>query len=111
MQRTSHQPQHGNTTPQAQNKKSVRIVPPHPFGCWAHHVAMRNNSAIFDRVFFRPRVMRKVSEVDTSTNILGVDVPAPFYISPTARNGLGQPLVSQTSRLRVGADLFRARLQ
>jgi L-lactate dehydrogenase (cytochrome) len=37
--------------------------------------------------------MRDVREVDTSSSILGVNVPAPFYISPTARNGLAQPLV------------------
>ena len=48
----------------------------------------------YDRVFFRPRVMRPVAHVDTSTTILGVDSSVPFYISPTARNGAGNPLVS-----------------
>jgi L-lactate dehydrogenase (cytochrome) len=59
---------------------------------------MRNNASAYDRVYFRPRVMRDVREVDTSTTLLGVDVPAPFYISPTARNGLTQPLVRPWSK-------------
>ena len=54
---------------------------------------MRNNASVYDRVFFRPRVMREVAEVDTSTTILGVESSVPFYISPTAKNGLAQPEV------------------
>ena len=72
---------------------------------------MKNNTTAFDRVFFRPRVMRKVSEVDTRTNILGVDVPAPFYISPTARNGLGQPLVSLARWDTGGASTYNIRVR
>ncbi|ORX36799.1 L-mandelate dehydrogenase [Kockovaella imperatae] len=54
--------------------------------------SMKENSAIYDRVFFRPRVMRDVSDVDTSTKVLGVSSSIPLYVSPTARNGLVQPM-------------------
>jgi L-lactate dehydrogenase (cytochrome) len=54
---------------------------------------MRNNSDVYGRVWFRPRVMRDVTECVLSTEILGVKSELPIYISPTARNGLGQPLV------------------
>ena len=54
---------------------------------------------MYERVFFRPRVMRDVAEVDTSTKILGVPVSIPVYVSPTARNGLAQPMVSSHSTL------------
>lgn len=56
--------------------------------------ALRGNREAYDRVFIRPRVLRDVKEVDTSTKILGMDSPAPFYISPTARNGWSNPIVS-----------------
>ncbi|KAK4684660.1 L-lactate dehydrogenase (cytochrome), partial [Tremellales sp. Uapishka_1] len=54
--------------------------------------SMRNNHDAYSRVYFRPRVMRNVSHTDTSTTILGVKGPLPIYVSPTARNGLGQSL-------------------
>lgn len=63
------------------------------FGADGEHT-MRNNSEAYGRVWFRPRVMRDVTECDMTTNILGVNSEMPVYISPTARNGLGQPLVS-----------------
>lgn len=65
---------------------------------------MRNNASVYDRVFFRPRVMREVADVDTSTTILGVQSSVPFYVSPTAKNGLGQPEVSILPYVRVGSS-------
>lgn len=56
--------------------------------------AKNENEDAFKRIFFRPRVMRDVENVDTSTTILGVPSTIPVYVCPTARNGLGQPEVS-----------------
>lgn len=53
--------------------------------------AFRENRDIFKRIFLRPRVMRDVSSVDTSTTVLGVPSSIPVYVSPTARNGMGNP--------------------
>lgn len=58
---------------------------------WKLTAAYRENAEIFGRVFFRPRVMRDVRNVDTSTEFMGLKSAIPVYVSPTARNGLGQP--------------------
>lgn len=51
---------------------------------------MHENADAYSRVSFRPRIMRDVSSIDTTTKILGVPVNIPVYVSPTARNALGQ---------------------
>lgn len=53
--------------------------------------ALAENAAAFTRVFFRPRVMRCVGDATPETEILGVKSSIPVYVSPTARNGLGNP--------------------
>ncbi|BEJ10779.1 hypothetical protein CspHIS471_0102010 [Cutaneotrichosporon sp. HIS471] len=69
-----------------------------PLHAWAYYStgadtegALAENAAIFKRLFFRPRIMRDVHDVDTSTEFLGVKSSIPVYVAPTARNGLGQP--------------------
>lgn len=52
---------------------------------------MRENRAAFQRVWFRPRVLRNVEKVDSSTHMLGVKTAAPFYITATALGKLGHP--------------------
>ncbi|KAF9887878.1 hypothetical protein FE257_009538 [Aspergillus nanangensis] len=39
------------------------------------------NKSCFDRIWFRPRVLRNVRSVDTKTNMLGVDCSFPLFIS------------------------------
>ncbi|MDQ4008795.1 MAG: alpha-hydroxy-acid oxidizing protein [Actinomycetota bacterium] len=46
-------------------------------------VSMRRARAAFDRVEFRPRVLRNVSAVDTSTTILGRRASLPVGLGPT----------------------------
>lgn len=53
--------------------------------------ALAENAAAFTRVFFRPRVMRAVGDATPKTTVLGVESSIPVYVSPTARNGLGNP--------------------
>ena len=69
-----------------------------PTHAWAYYCtgadtedSLAENANAFKRVFFRPRIMRDVSDADTSTEILGYKSSIPVYVSPTARNGLGQP--------------------
>ena len=52
---------------------------------------LRANRAAFEKVFVVPRFMRDVSQVDTSTNILGVPMPAPIIIAPTGGKDLVLP--------------------
>ena len=46
-------------------------------------IAMARATAAFDRVEFRPRVLRDVSDVRTDTTILGRPARLPFAFSPT----------------------------
>lgn len=65
---------------------------------WAYyHSAADGGSArdhahsAYDRILFRPRVLRRVKDVDPSTSILGVRSSLPIYISPAALARLGDP--------------------
>lgn len=47
-------------------------------------ISMRLNKEAFDRILFRPRVMRNNKNVNTATTILGIKTNTPFFIAPTA---------------------------
>ncbi|KAL2809987.1 FMN-dependent dehydrogenase-domain-containing protein [Aspergillus granulosus] len=49
------------------------------------------NKSCFDRIWFRPRVLRNVRSVDTKSRILGVDVSLPLFVSPAAMAKLIHP--------------------
>lgn len=49
------------------------------------------NKSCFDRIWFRPRVLRNVRSVDTRTRILGVDCSLPLFVSPAAMAKLIHP--------------------
>lgn len=49
------------------------------------------NKSCFDRIWFRPRVLRNVRSVDTRTKILGVDFKLPLFVSPAAMAKLIHP--------------------
>ncbi|KAF2840664.1 hypothetical protein M501DRAFT_950978, partial [Patellaria atrata CBS 101060] len=42
------------------------------------------NKSFFDRIWFRPRLMRNVRTVSTRSRILGCDVSMPLFVSPAA---------------------------
>src|SRR6266852_8720337 len=52
---------------------------------------MKANREAFNRRTLRPRVLVDVETLDLSTTILHEKVSAPFYISPTAYQGLLHP--------------------
>ncbi|CDO93507.1 unnamed protein product [Kluyveromyces dobzhanskii CBS 2104] len=54
-------------------------------------VTQRENHAAYHRIFFKPRILVNVKEVDTSTTMLGEKVGVPFYVSATALCKLGNP--------------------
>lgn len=47
-------------------------------------VTLRENRAAFNRLRLRPRILRDVSKVDTTTYVLGEKVASPICIAPTA---------------------------
>jgi L-lactate dehydrogenase (cytochrome) len=53
---------------------------------------MNANRTAYRRIRFRPRVLRKVGEVDPSTEILGKKSSLPIWIAPCALAKLGHPL-------------------
>ncbi|KAJ7125170.1 glyoxylate dehydrogenase [Mycena epipterygia] len=71
------------------------VLPPK---AWAYYssasddeIAIRENRAAYQRVWFLPRILRDVTSVDWSTTILGQKTSLPIYISATALGKLGHP--------------------
>ena len=62
-------------------------------------IALRDNRAAYDRVRLAPRVLRDVSKIDMSCEILGGPSQMPLVIAPTGGIGIAWP----------GADLAIAR--
>ena len=62
-------------------------------------ITLRDNRAAWERVRFAPHVLRDVSKIDMSCEILGGPARMPLVIAPTGGTGIGWP----------GADLATAR--
>ncbi|KAI0302340.1 hypothetical protein B0F90DRAFT_1714063 [Multifurca ochricompacta] len=69
-----------------------------PEKAWAYYssasddeITNRENHAAFHRIWFRPRILRDVTNVDWSTTIIGHASTMPIYISATALGKLGHP--------------------
>ncbi|CAL9737923.1 L-lactate dehydrogenase (cytochrome) [Monosporozyma servazzii] len=65
---------------------------------WAYYssggddeISMRENHNAFHRIFFKPKVLVDVSNVNLETEMLGEKVDLPFYITATALMKLGNP--------------------
>jgi (S)-2-hydroxy-acid oxidase len=53
--------------------------------------SLYENETAYDRYKIRPRVLRDISKLDTSTTIFGTKVSFPFGFSPTAMKQLAHP--------------------
>jgi L-lactate dehydrogenase (cytochrome) len=60
-----------------------------PATAWAYYssgaddeISKRNNARAFSKIALRPRVLRKISSVNTATSVLGFPSSLPIYISP-----------------------------
>lgn len=60
-----------------------------PSNAWAYYssgaddeISKRNNRRAYQNVAIRPRILKKVSRIDTTTSILGHAVSLPVYMSP-----------------------------
>ncbi|GAA6032754.1 hypothetical protein JCM8097_000775 [Rhodosporidiobolus ruineniae] len=69
-----------------------------PTGAWAYYssgaddeVTMRENRSAYQRIWFRPRILRDVENVDFSCKVLGHKTSLPIYITATALGRLGHP--------------------
>lgn len=52
---------------------------------------MRENHTAFHKIWFRPRILHDVENIDLSTTMLGTKVSIPFYVTATALGKLGNP--------------------
>jgi len=52
---------------------------------------MRENHSAFHKIWFRPRVLVDVENIDFSTTMLGSPCSIPFYVTATALGKLGNP--------------------
>ena len=52
---------------------------------------MRENHSAFHKIWFRPRILQDVENIDFSTTMLGTKVDIPFYVTATALGKLGNP--------------------
>lgn len=67
---------------------------------------MRANADAFGRYEFRPRVLRDVAVVDTTTTLLGRAVPFPLVLAPTGFTRIADP----QGELAVARSAARARV-
>ena len=66
-----------------------------PLGIWEYaergvedECGMARNRAAFDAITFRPRVLRGVETIDTTTQVFGKPLPFPLAVAPTGAAGL-----------------------
>lgn len=55
-------------------------------------VSYRGNHYSFSRIFFKPKILVDVTNIDIKTEILNTQLNAPFYISATTLCRLGNPM-------------------
>ncbi len=65
---------------------------------WAYYssgaddeITMRENHSAYQKIWFRPRILIDVEQIDMSTTMLGTKTAAPFYVTATALGKLGHP--------------------
>jgi len=79
-------------------RRTPRAVFDYVDGGAGDEVAMRRARAAFERVEFRPRVLRDVSDADPSTTLLGRPVALPIALGPTGftrmMHGAGESAVA-----------------
>ncbi len=54
-------------------------------------VTLRANRAAFEEIEFRPRVLVDVTRIDTTTSVLGQELPFPLMLAPVAMHMLANP--------------------
>jgi L-lactate dehydrogenase (cytochrome) len=64
-------------------RRTPRAVFDYADGAAGDEISLRRSRDAFSRVEFVPRVLRDVSQIDTSTTVLGSPAPLPFAFAPT----------------------------
>src|SRR5215470_1706403 len=66
-------------------------------------VTSRANRAAFERIWLRPRTLVDVHTIDMQTSVLGMPVPMPILVAPTAQHGMAHPEGERETARGVGA--------
>ena len=86
-------------------RRTPRAVFDYTDGAAGEEVSLRRSRAAFERVEFRPSVLRDVSDVDPSVPVLGSPSAQPFAFAPTGFTRMmqheGEPAVARVAE-RVG---------
>ncbi|PYI22243.1 hypothetical protein BO99DRAFT_378301 [Aspergillus violaceofuscus CBS 115571] len=76
-------------------KVAHQHLPPHAWAYYASgaddELSTHNNAKAYRKISLRPRILRSIRAVDTSTAILGQKVSLPVYMSPTGIAKLAHP--------------------
>jgi L-lactate dehydrogenase (cytochrome) len=75
-------------------------------GAAEDELTLGRNSGAFSRIEFVPKVLRELKSIDTSTTLLGHDLPIPLMLSPTGFTRI----VTPAGELDVARAAGRARL-
>lgn len=78
---------------------------------WAYYssgaddeVTMRENTRAYGRIWFRPRILRDVANVNYSTSMLGQKTSMPIYVTATALGKLGHPEGEKNLTVAAGRE-------
>lgn len=86
---------------QLARRRAPRAVFDYTDGGAAAEVSLRRSRAAFERVELRPSVLRDVSQVDTSTTVLGAATALPLGFAPTGftrmMHAQGEPAVARAA--------------
>ncbi len=82
-------------------------------------LTLADNVAAWSRLRLRPRVLRDVSVIDTSTTVLGTPVPLPVLVAPVGHQRLAHPDgenetargAAQTGTVLIASTLATTRLE
>ncbi len=93
--------------------RALETVEPGPYG-WAaagagHGVTLARNAEALNRLALIPRMLRDVSQVDTSSSFAGVRLAIPVVLAPVAALGLfdpGDAVAAATAATEIGTSAF-----
>lgn len=87
--------------------RAQQTVPDTVWAYWAggaaDEISLRANPTAWQRLPLRPRVLRPVANLDTSTQLLGRACPTPLLVAPMARHGLAHPDAERATALAASA--------
>lgn len=69
----------------------------------ADEITLRENRAAFDRIRLNPRVLPDLKGANTRVSLLGLDLPHPILVAPTAFHRLAHPEGERASAQGAGA--------